>query len=75
MLGGPTGTPSLEASLSLVAELIEGYVNTMASNVIHYRTWSTLTAALSHFPNLETELELLGSGRNADLMESQLDAL
>jgi hypothetical protein len=24
---------------------------------------------LSHFPELKTELELLGSGRNADLIE------
>jgi hypothetical protein len=35
----------------------------------------TLAAALSRFPELELELELLGSGHNADLMEGQLDAL
>jgi hypothetical protein len=32
------------------------------------RGWLALTAALSHFPELETELELLGSGHNVDLI-------
>jgi hypothetical protein len=30
---------------------------------------------LSHFLELKSELELLGSGRNADLTEDQADAL
>jgi hypothetical protein len=34
-----------------------------------------LVAALSHFPELETELELLMSGRNADLIGDQAYAL
>jgi hypothetical protein len=34
-----------------------------------------LAAALSHFLELETELELLGSRCNADLNEDQVDAL
>jgi hypothetical protein len=33
--------------------------------------WLALTATLSHF----RKLELLGSGRNADLTEGQLDAI
>jgi hypothetical protein len=36
---------------------------------------SALVAALSHFPELEAKLELLGSVRNAALMEDQVDAL
>jgi hypothetical protein len=35
----------------------------------------TLTVALVHFPELEPEMELHGSGCNADLTEGQLDAL
>jgi hypothetical protein len=34
-----------------------------------------LVAALSHFLELETELELLRSGCNADLTDDQADAL
>jgi hypothetical protein len=33
-----------------------------------------MVAALSHFPDLKTELELLGSEHNADLTENQADA-
>jgi hypothetical protein len=33
-----------------------------------------LVATLSHFLELGTELELLGSRRNADLTEDQVDA-
>jgi hypothetical protein len=47
----------------------------MAANRVHWDTWSTLAAALSRFSELGTELELLGSGRNADLTEDQVDAL
>jgi hypothetical protein len=34
-----------------------------------------LTTTLSHFPKLESELELLGSGYNADLMNDEMEAL
>jgi hypothetical protein len=34
-----------------------------------------LVAAVSHFPKLKTELEVLGSGRSADLIEDEADAL
>jgi hypothetical protein len=34
-----------------------------------------LAALVLHFPEWEPELELLGSGRNADLAEDQVDAL
>jgi hypothetical protein len=34
-----------------------------------------LVAALSHFPELEPELELLGFRRDADLSDGQADAL
>jgi hypothetical protein len=36
---------------------------------------SALSTFLSCFSELETELELLGFGRNANLMEDQVDAL
>jgi hypothetical protein len=36
---------------------------------------SALVTILSHFPELEIKLELLGSGRGADLSDDQVDAL
>jgi hypothetical protein len=75
VLGAPVGTSSLAASLSSAAKLIEDWVNAAAANGIHWGTRSTLAAIVLHFPEWESELELLGSGRNADLMEDQVDAL
>jgi hypothetical protein len=34
-----------------------------------------LVAALSHFLELKSELELIGSGQNTDLTDDQADAL
>jgi hypothetical protein len=36
---------------------------------------STLVTVLSHFPELEAKLELVGSGRGTDLNDDQSDAL
>jgi hypothetical protein len=66
---------SVAASLSIAAELLEGRVDIAAANGVCWGTQSVLVATLSHFLELEAELELLGSTRNANLMEDQLDKL
>jgi hypothetical protein len=66
---------SLVASLAMAVEEVEKWVNAVATNGVWWGTQSTLVTALSHFPELEPELELLGSGRDADLSDSQADAL
>jgi hypothetical protein len=68
-------TSSLAVSLSSVAELLEGCIDFTAANRVRWGTQSVLVAALLHFPELGTELRLLGSGCNADLVEHQVDAL
>jgi hypothetical protein len=65
----------LVASLSSTAKLIEGRVNVAATNGVCCGARLVLTAALSHFPKLETKLELLESECNADLTKGQLDAI
>jgi hypothetical protein len=75
VLKGFDETSSLAALLSSAADLIEGRVDAAVANGVHWRARLALTAALLHFPELEVELELLGSGHNADLMEGHLDAL
>jgi hypothetical protein len=69
------GPSSLAVSLSIAAELLEGHVDAAAANGVRCGTQSALVATLLHFSELETELELLGSGRNAVLMEDQVDSL
>jgi hypothetical protein len=52
---------SLTVSLSMVAELLEGRIDTAAANGVCWGTRFVLVAALSHFSELKSELELLGS--------------
>jgi hypothetical protein len=66
---------SLVASLSSVVELPEDHIDAMIANDVCWGTRSTLAATLSHFLELGTKLELLGSGYNADLTKDQVDAI
>jgi hypothetical protein len=59
----------------MVAELLKGRIDTATANGVRWGTRSTLVAALLHFPKLKSKLEILGSGRNADLADDQADAL
>jgi hypothetical protein len=59
----------------MAVELLEGQVVAAVSNGVGWGTRSALVTALSHFLELEVELELLGSGRNTVLPEDQVDAL
>jgi hypothetical protein len=60
---------SLVASLSAVVELLKGRFDTTTAKGVSWGTRSALVATLSHFPVLEAELELLGSGCFADLTD------
>jgi hypothetical protein len=60
---------------SLVVELLEGRIDAAAANGVRWGTRLALAATLSHFLELGTELELLGSGCNAVLTKDQVDAL
>jgi hypothetical protein len=75
VLGGASRSSSLAASLAMVAEDVEEWTNTAAANGVQWGARSMLVVVLSHFPELETELELLGSGRGANLSDDQADAL
>jgi hypothetical protein len=66
VLGGINGTSSLAASMSMTAELLEGWIDIGAANGVHWGSHSALVAAVLHFLELKTELEVLGSGHNMD---------
>jgi hypothetical protein len=75
VLERPDGTSSSAASLTSAVELIEDHLDVAVANGVCYGTRSALAVTLTHFLKLVTKLELLWSGRNADLMEDQVDAL
>jgi hypothetical protein len=68
---GPVGTSSLVVSLSSATELIEDHIDMAATNGVRWGTKSALVAVISHF----LELELLESGRNANLTEDHVVTL
>jgi hypothetical protein len=73
---GDVDTPSsLVASLSMVAKLLECWIDTMVTNGVHWGTRSMLVVSLLHFLELKSEVELLRSERNVDLTDDQADAL
>jgi hypothetical protein len=75
VLGNVMGSSSLAASPSMVVELLKGRLDIAATNGVHWGTQSVLVASMLHFMKLKSELELLVSGRNADLTDDQADAL
>jgi hypothetical protein len=75
VLDHANGPSCLAAYLSTAAELLEGRVDAVVANWVHWETWSTLVIALSHFLMLEVKLEQLGSRHTMALMEDQLEAL
>jgi hypothetical protein len=64
---------SLAVVLFSTVNPIEGCVDAAATNRVHLGAWLALTTVLSHFPELELELELLGFGYNADLMKDEME--
>jgi hypothetical protein len=75
VLGSVDGPSSLAASMPTVAELLKGQIDAVAANRVHWGSRSVLVATVSHFLELETELEVLGSGCRADLIEDKADTL
>jgi hypothetical protein len=75
VLSSVNGSSSLTASMSTVAELLKGRINAAATNGVCWGSRSALVTVVSHFPELKTKLEVLGSKRSTDLTEDEADAL
>jgi hypothetical protein len=72
VLGRADRPSSQVASLSTVVELLKAWVDAVVAHRVRWGTRSLLVTALSYFLELDAKLELLGSGRNAALMEDQV---
>jgi hypothetical protein len=75
VLGSTGGPSSLATSISAAAELLEDQVDAAATNKLHWGSHFVLVAAMSHFPKLDANLEVLESGCSAGLVEGKVDAL
>jgi hypothetical protein len=68
LLGSVDGSSSLAASMSVVAELLEGWINAAPANGVRWGSHSMLVATVSQFL-------VLRSGCNVDLTKDKVDAL
>jgi hypothetical protein len=68
-------TPPLAVALSPSMEPTEGHVDAAAIDGVQWGAQLALTVVLSYFPELASELELLGSGYNTDLMSDEMETL
>jgi hypothetical protein len=75
VLGSADGPSSLVASMSVVALLPEGRIDATTANGVYWGSYSALDDAMSHFLVLETELEVLRSRCNTNMIEDEVDAL
>jgi hypothetical protein len=75
VLGDVNRSSSLATSMSAVVEWLTSRIDTAAANGVCWRSRSTLVGAVSHFLELDVDLEVLGSECNAGLTEGEVDAL
>jgi hypothetical protein len=75
VVGSADGPSSLAASMSTAAELVEGRIDAAAANGVRWGSRSMLVATVSHFIEMKSELEVLGSKRSADSIDHEVDAL
>jgi hypothetical protein len=69
------GSSLMAASMSVVTEHLEGRIDAAAANGVRWGSRSTLVVAVSHFLELDTDLEVLGSRHDTGLIEDEVNAL
>jgi hypothetical protein len=75
VLGDVDGSSLLATFMSVIAERLEGQIDATTANGVCWGSRSTLVATVLHFPELDIDLEVLGSGSNVSLIEGEVDAL
>jgi hypothetical protein len=75
VLGDIGGSSLMVASMSALTEKLEGQIDAVIANGVHWGSCSVLVAAVSHFPELDADLEVLGSERNVGLTKDEVNVL
>jgi hypothetical protein len=60
VLGGADGPSSLVAFVSTMVKLLEDRIDVAATNGVRWGSYYVLATAVSHFPELKTDLEVPG---------------
>jgi hypothetical protein len=61
--------------MSAVVERLESQIDVAVANGVRWGSRSALVAAMLHFPELDTDLEVLVFGRCTRLIEDEVDSL
>jgi hypothetical protein len=75
VLGDVSRSSLMGESMSAVMEQLEGQIDGVLANGVHWGSHSALVAMVSHFTELDADLEVLGSGCNAGLIEDEVNDL
>jgi hypothetical protein len=75
VLGDVGGSSLMATSLSAITEQLEGRIDAAATNMVRWGSRSALLAVVSDFPELDADLEVLGSKCNAGQTEDEVNAL
>jgi hypothetical protein len=75
VLGDVDGSSLLATSMSVVAEQLEGWIDATTANGVCWGSHYALVVTVSHFPELYTDREVLGSGRKARFTKDEVVAL
>jgi hypothetical protein len=73
VLDDADGPSSLVASMLAVAEQLESWIDATTANGVRWGSRSALVATVSHFPELDIELEVLRSRRSTRLTEDEVE--
>jgi hypothetical protein len=69
VLGSVDGPSSQTTSMSTTVELLEGRIDAACTNGVCWGSHFVLVATMSHFLELKTEMEVLGSRHSMDMTE------
>jgi hypothetical protein len=75
VLGDVGGSSLMVTSMSAVTEQLEGWIDTATTNRVCWGSHSALVVMVLHFPELDADLEVLGSGHNAGLAKDEINHL
>jgi hypothetical protein len=75
VLGNVDGLSFLVTSMSAVAGQLDCQIDATTANGVRWGSHSALVAVVSHIPELDADLDVLVSKRNAGLIEDEVDAL
>jgi hypothetical protein len=73
--GDVDGSSSLAMSMSTVVGKLEVWIDAAGTNGVLWGSHSVLVATVSHFPELDANLKVLGSGCNTGLTKGKVDGL